>query len=124
MRALTPGITNIEVAGRLGVTPRTLNNLIYKATKEGWLKFEDPLGKLEYGIIPKAIDNLEGFLNEKDKTCTMETLKGTIFKQYQESKGISDASQTVLMLKIEPAETSEIKVITGTIVGRPRELTE
>jgi hypothetical protein len=122
LRAIEPGISNKEVARRFGLAPHSLNALITKATKEGWLIFEDSLSRLEYEIIPKVTDNLNYFLDKKDKTVTIETAKGTLFKQYQESKGISDAPQTILALKIEPADDDTVKVITGQIIGRGREI--
>ena len=116
-RALEPGITDIEVARRMGISPTSLKSHISKATKEGWLQFDDPLADLEYTIIPKVTENLKLFLDARDKQVTIETAKGTIFKQFQDSKGISDAPQTVLALKIEQPEGAA-QIVTGKIVGR------
>jgi DNA-binding Lrp family transcriptional regulator len=126
MRQQEPGIKNAEVARRLGLTANGLNSIIYRATRDGWLKYDDPISRIEYEIIPKVIDNISEFLDKKDKTVTIETAKGTIFKQFQDSKGISDGNQTVLALKIESAEPSKVQVVTGHIVGKPKivEITE
>ena len=121
-RSEEPGITNNEIAQRLGILPHSLNTLITKAKKEGWLVFEDPMLRLEHEIIPKTIDNLNHFLDAKDKQVTIETAKGTIFKQFQEAKGISDAPKTILALKFEKPEGLEPVVVTGTIVGKPRKI--
>jgi len=121
LRSLEPDITNREAAKRLGVHANYLNSTITKAAKEGWLRFEDPLNRLEFQVLPKVVDNLDRFVEEGDKTVTIEVAKGTLFKAYQESRGLSDASQTVLALKIEPA-SGDIKVVTGQIVGKPRQL--
>lgn len=123
-RAQEPDITNLEVARRLGISQRTLTGTLAKAVAEGWLKFDDPLSRLEHEIIPKAIDNLAGLLRDNDKTATLETVKGTSFPAYRESRGISDGPQTVLALKIEAADPTSVKVVTGTVVGRPKELKE
>ena len=122
-RAAEPGITNKEVAKRLGLSARTLNTLISKAARQGWLKFEEPMERIEHEIIPKAIQNLSEFLDQKDHQATLETLKGTAFPVYRESKGAGDSSNTVLALRIETADPSDVKVLTGNIVGTPRELT-
>lgn len=122
MRAAEPGITNTEIARRIGIPRQNLQAIIARATKEGWLKFDDPLSRLEHEIIPKAMDNLSILLKDQDRKATLETLKGTSFPAYRESKGISDAPQTVLALKIEAADPESVKVLTGTIVGKPREL--
>lgn len=109
----------------LGVSHSTLQASILKAVEEGWLKFEDPISKIEYQIVPKVVRNLAKLLDEGDKQVTLETAKGTIFKTYQESKGISDAPKTVLALKIEMPE-GDVPIstaVTGQILGTPRVLT-
>ena len=123
MRATEPGIRNTEIAKRMGISPSTLNAVLCKARQEGWLRFDDPMTKLEHEIIPGVVDNLAEFVAKGDKTVTIEVAKGTIFKQYQESKGISDNPMTVLALKIEaPKPGEDDKIMTGTIVGQPRGL--
>ena len=119
-RAVEPDITTKEVAERLGISTRVLNRHLLKARKEGWLQFEDPLERIEFEIVPKVIDNLSHFLDQQDKQVTIETAKGTIFKQYQESKGLVENNVTVLALKIEKPMDGEPKVVAGTVVGRGR----
>lgn len=123
LRAVDPDVTQEAAAKQIGISRRWLQMLIQRAATEGWLRFDDSLSRLEYVVVPKVVDNLEKFLNEGDKTTTIETAKGTIFKQYQEMKGVSDAPKTVLALRIEPA-SGEVKIVTGQIVGTPRQLEE
>lgn len=123
LRQAEPGITNKEVAERLGLAPSTLNAYIGKARAQGWLVFSDPLSRIEHEIIPQTLDNLAFYLSKeggRDKQVTIETAKGTLFKQYQEAKGISDAPQTVLALKIETLAHDQQKVLTGHVVGKAR----
>ena len=123
IRSMEPGIRNKEIARRLGIGEHHLNTLISRATREGWLKIESPLDRIEYEIIPKTVDNLNHFLDKKDKTVTIEVAKGTIFKQFQEAQGISERPTTVLALKIESpnyGSEPEVKIVTGTILGRPK----
>jgi len=120
MRALEPRITNVEVAKRLGIAVNYLNACITQAKKEGWLRFDDPVARMEYEIVPKVVDNLSMLLDKGDRTATIETAKGTIFKTYQESKGISEQPQTVLALRIERADGDNMKIVTGHIVGRSK----
>ena len=121
MRAVEPSITDREIAGRMGISHGYLRQLIYKARRGGWLEFTDPLHQMEYDIVPMAVDNLSELLNSKDRRATIETAKGVLFPLYRDYKGISETAQTILALKIETAEpTSELKAITGQIVGRPR----
>lgn len=120
IKSKDPNLKRKEIAHQIGMTDRGLEALIYRATKEGWLRFSNPLERLENEIIPKTLDNLSTFLNEKDKTATIEVAKGTIFKHYQEAKGIVDKPTTILALKIETVNPDQVKVISSSIVGRPR----
>lgn len=121
MRASEPGITTKEIAKRMGLAPQSLYTLIYRAQKAGWLKFDDPMAKLEYQVIPKAVDNLKKFLDEGDKTVTIEVAKGTIFKQYQAAQGLTEATaQTVLAIKFEQPSGEMVKSINAVVVGRSR----
>lgn len=124
LRTQFPGITAVDAARRMGITKETLHRHITTARREGWLDFTDSLDRLEFEIIPKTLDNLNHLLDKGDAKATIETAKGTVFKEYQAAKGVSDTIQTVLALTIEPAEGSGVKVVTGTIVGKPREIAE
>ncbi len=84
IRTADPSLKNVEVAKLMGMTQAGLKSCINKAIKEGWLKFDDPLSRIEHELIPKVIDNLNFFLDKKDKTVTLETAKCTVFKAYQE----------------------------------------
>ena len=121
LRALEPDITLKEASVKLGMHRTTLSAVINNGVKEGWLRFDDPLSRIEHQIVPKVLDNLNHFLDARDKTVTIETAKGTVFKTYQESKGISQTSNTVLALKIEmPEGMGETKIVTGSVVGKPK----
>ena len=120
MRAIDPTISVADAAKRIGVSKYYLNGLIARASKEGWLRFDDPLSRLEFQIVPKTIDNLNFYLDAKDKQVTLETAKGTIFKQYQESKGVTESHTTVLALKLEMPEGDDMKIVGGHVVGKPK----
>lgn len=123
-RATEPGITNVEVAKRLGIQAHTLNAYVTQAVKEGWLTFEDPLSRLEYELVPKVIDNLNHFLDARDKTVTIETAKGTIFKQFQEAKGLNQVQpSTVLAIKLELPDGGSTEIVSK-VVGTPRTFDE
>lgn len=124
IRAVEPLITASDAAVRMGVSSRTLYRDIATATKEGWLRFEDPVERIDFQIIPKTLDNLNRFLDERDKTVTIETAKATIFKTYQNAKGVSDGGTMILALKIEQPEEENPRIITGHIIGKPKVITE
>lgn len=124
LRVMEPDITNAECARRMGINRSTLQAHIAIGVKEGWLEFSEPSSRIEYEIVPKAITNLSELLDQKDRLATIETVKHTAFKQYLDAKGVHDAPTTVLALKIEtnPIEGKLEHVMTGHIVGTPREI--
>jgi hypothetical protein len=122
IRNAQPELTHADIARKLGIAPKSLYGIISKATREGWLVFSDPVSCIENEIIPKVIDNLNFFLDAKDKQVTIETAKGTIFRKYADENGIKDAPSTILALKIEKGDGPEIQVAIGSIVGKPRQI--
>lgn len=122
IRNTEPNLTNVQIAERLNLSYRTLLTYISRANKSGILKFEDPLDRIEYDLIPKVVDNLDYWLKKNDKQVTLETAKNTIFKVYQDSKGISEAPQTVLALKIEQAPPEVGEIVKGVVVGKARSM--
>lgn len=129
LRREDPSRTNVECAKIIGIAPQTLNSYISKAHRGGWLRFTEPLARIEHEIIPQTLDNLAFYLSKeggRDKQVTIEAAKGMIFKQYLDAKGINEAPQTILALKIEtqaPIEGQVVKVGSGHVVGVPRALT-
>lgn len=124
-RSLDPEISTMDVARKLGVHPSTMYHAISKATREGWLIFSDPIDQIDHQIVPKVVENLNYFLDQKDQRVTIETAKGTIFPTYRNSKGIEEISNTVLALKIEmPESPGPIVDVTGNVVGKPKRIAE
>jgi hypothetical protein len=116
------GMRNIEIAPILGITPHTLNCIIVKATKEGWLKFESPADRLEQELSHLVVDNVEHHLKKRDRRMTIEAAKGLgLFKSHHAVKVENDAPKAVLALKIEPLD-GPADVIEGNIIGKPKEL--
>lgn len=120
LRISEPGLTNVEIAKRLQVTSTTLNAYITRGKREGWLRFEDPMTRMEYEIVPKAVAGLSELLDRKDKTAIIETAKGTLYPMFRDSKGVTEQVQTVLALKIERADGDNMKIVTGHIVGKSK----
>ena len=121
IRAANPHLTTKEIAEQMGMTYVALQSVIRRATKEGWLQFDDPMSQLEYEVVPKVLDNLNKLLEAGDKTATLETAKGTVFKRYQAEHGAGEGQQNLLALKIEmvPAaiDSTKMDVAVGQIVG-------
>jgi len=123
LRAVDPEIRHKDAAKLIGVHERTLYRALSKAAKEGWLKFDNVLERIEHEIIPKTLDNLNSFLDERDRTVTIEAAKGVIFKPYQEAKGVGDSPRNILALKIEIAPSSDATIqVGGNVFGKPKEI--
>lgn len=117
-----PNETMTGLAEKMGIDRRHLHRIIKEGQEAGILIFDDPLDRIEHEIVPKVVDNLNHFLDLKDRAVTIEAAKGTIFRAYQDAKGIIESQQTILALKIEQPDGSDVKILTGHIVGRPKEL--
>lgn len=124
MRLDNPRITKEEAAKKLGLSTYSLGRYISNAVKEGWLKFDDPMSRIEHEIVPKTLDNISQFLTDKNERVTIETAKGVLWPAYKESIGIHEGQTTVLALKIEAVEPGQAKMITGEIVGTPKRILE
>lgn len=123
LRAEFPQDRMMDIAQKMGIGRQTLYHHIQKATREGWLKYSDPSERFEMEIVPKVVDNINHFIDLKDKQMTIEAAKGAgIFKSHQAVKVENDAPQAVLALKIETAPGAEVKIMAGSIVGRGREV--
>lgn len=121
-KAANPDANNIEIAKQLGITVRTLRAALYKGRKQGWLEFSDPLHELKYGMVPKAMENLNLFLDARDKDITRDVLKATVFAEFAAAEGLQQQPNTIFALKIEVPEgfdkTAAAANIKGVIVGR------
>lgn len=119
------GLNLQETADQLGLAYSTVKNIVTKANKQGLIQYDDPFERFENAIIPKVVDNIEYWIDQKDKKMTIEAAKGAgIFKAHQAIKVEGQAPQTILALKIEMPEAYgfESKVVEGHIVGKPRRL--
>ena len=120
------GLNLKEIAVQLGLSHATVRGYVWRAGKQGWLKFESPYERFENEIVPKVVDNIEHWINKKDKQMTIEAAKGAgIFKAHQALRVEGEAPQTILNLKIEtvaPPNATEPRVIVGHIVGTPKQL--
>jgi transposase len=114
------GLKDPEIAERLGITVGSLHVYVRKAAREGWLKLDDPMDRLEHVLAPVAVDNIEYYLNRKDKQMTIETAKGIgLFRSHQAVKLDGAATQVALALKIDVigVPTEPIK---ENVIGCPR----
>lgn len=131
LRTLHPDLKNKEIAQRMGIAANTLESYLNRAVKQGILKFDDPIKRLEHEIAPRVLDNLKDYLEQKDKQVTIEAAKGILFPLFKNDKGIQeDGAKNILAIKFEfPAALENApqgalaKVQPpqgGTVVGKPK----
>lgn len=119
-----PKISEKDIAESLGISPYTLRAQLYKARKDGWLKFNDPINEVKYGHIPLIAENIELFLRARDQKVTIEAAKATLWRDYQAKEGtLADTPTTIFALKIEMPEgfdaAKAASTVKGVIVGKP-----
>lgn len=75
------GMSNSEIAEALGVKPRTVSQLLYRARTE--YGFSDIVDRVQHHALPQAVENMTQMLEEGDREMTLETLKGLgVFKKH------------------------------------------
>lgn len=120
------GASYREIGEKLRISEQAVKNLLYKATRNGWLDpeaFADSKDRLDHVLVPKALDSLSELLNHKDPEirtkATMGALKGTIFKSYDQQLGNQPQLQQIVAIKIEmPEGVNQLpQVREGTVAG-------
>jgi hypothetical protein len=48
------GVSDAEISAALQLSRETIYSYIYRASKNGWLEFNDPKDSLEFQLLPKA----------------------------------------------------------------------
>lgn len=115
------GKSKAEAAKEMGIQVSTLNTLINRAVKAGWLVVESPEEILEHAVGPLVTENLVHFLKAKDKQVTIEAAKGLgYFKSHQAVKVDGDVQQTNLQLNIQINAPEGTPRAGGNAVGIPK----
>lgn len=107
-----------EIAKQLGISDRTLRQYIYEARKAGLVgSLADPAAEIEFGIVPKAVRNLDAMLDAGDaelkERATMKVLDNTVFKPV-----VGNAAPSMgLQINIVQPEGAPLAIREGTIKG-------
>lgn len=125
MKAEEPGITNKEIAERLGISINTLGSCLTKGRKEGWLAFEDPMNAIQYEMIPRNVEQMQALMEAGDQKAILSVFKELTAPAYREAQGISDGKsgdQMMIAIKIEMPPADQMPVVRGVIIGEGRSL--
>ena len=98
-----------EIAKTLGITEGTLRTYLHLAAKNGWIEFTDPRDSVEYGLIHKAVKNLDEAMSDETRAyatgikvkdaLSMKILEGSLLKNYDQQQ--AQAPVTVIGVKVE-----------------------
>lgn len=121
----TEGMTDPEIAEKLGIAIGTVRQILQKARKQNFLS--DIVDRLEDRAVPTAVDNLIRGLDREDKDYTLATLKGLgVFRTHtvgkQENVGaVSNELRVVIEMPTLPAGDGNgmPRVAVGAISGAP-----
>ena len=119
-----PGVTNQEIAARLGISERSLRTYISKAKNEGLLKLAEPREILEFEAVPKAVKVIQTHLDEGSLKAAMGVLKGTgVLKHHTAVQQEAEVTHHIPPIELRlPADFSEQIADMKGIVGRGNEV--
>ena len=104
-----PKATNTAIAARLGISERTLRGYICKAKREGFLNLQEPKDVLEFEAIPKAVQVIQGHLDEGSLKAATEVLKGTgVLKSHSAIQQEAEVTHHIPAIELKlPADFSQ-----------------
>lgn len=123
------GKNTAEIAAELGIKERSVNQYMYLAGKNGWLKKKavDPNDRLQFELAQKVVRNLDEMLDSDDESrrdlATLKTAEGMTFKQFGEQAS-QVPQMTVIGVRIEMPTRAEgapeVTIRPETTGGTPR----
>lgn len=122
------GWTNDEIAAELQIKPKSVNQYIYLAGRNGWLArrdgsvIGDPKDDVELNILPRVLRNLREFLDSDDddvrKEVTLKTAEGTLHKRFA-GEAAAPPSMNALTINVVMPPTGQAQIREGTTHGQP-----
>lgn len=104
------GMDDTEIAKHLGLSYKSISPYVYRATKNGWLDFDNPKEQLKYAVVPKAVRNLDAALDKQEERLAngmsvgdhvaLKVVEMTIAKEYDQ-QAATQMTQSVVAIKIE-----------------------
>ena len=123
------GKNTAEIAAELGIKERSVNQYMFLAGKNGWLKKKavDPNDRLQFELAQKVVRNLDEMLDSTDEErrdlATLKTAEGMTFKQFGE-QAQQPQQMTVIGVRIEMPPALEgaaaVTIRPETTGGTPR----
>lgn len=116
-----PGLSNIDIAERLGINERTLRAHLQRSRETGFLKITDPELKLENEILPLAMERLGEHVDAGSLQAVLEVVKGLgLLKSHQAIKTQTEVTQKIAVVNIHVPEGFDMSspnvVSTGNVI--------
>lgn len=121
----TAGVEREEICTSLHITMGTLKQYLYLAGKNNWIDFANPRDSVEYGLLHKAVRNLNEALEDDTRAYTsgmpvktqvaLKVAEGTVFKSF-DTQPAGQAS-TLIGVKVEIVNGDPGDIRPGTILG-------
>lgn len=111
-----------DIAKALGISERSVNQYMWLAGKNGWLKKHavDPADRMEFELQHKVVRNLDEMLDsdseERRDHATLEVAKGTLFKKMT-AEGNAVPPVTMIGVRVEIVPGSNMTIREGTTGG-------
>lgn len=101
------GADQTTIAKALNTTPGTVATILYRAGKAGLIDYGTAKEELEGKLWPKALQNMDAFLEDKDnpdrqERATFKTLDSMTKALYADKGGDPAQMVTMIGIKIEP----------------------
>lgn len=98
------GMEDPDICKALGISEKSISPYIYRAGKNGWLDIDNPKARMQYQVVHKVVRNLDEMLDSSDpgvrERITVETAKGTLFKDFGEQQQ-APTQQTIVAVRVE-----------------------
>jgi hypothetical protein len=101
------GKSTEEIATELGLKPATINQYMFFAGRNGWLKKTaiDPSDRLEHEVMHKVVRNIDEALDSPDEErrdrMTVKAAEGVLFQKYKNDQSQVAAPITMIGVRIE-----------------------
>lgn len=122
------GWSNDEIAAELQIKPKSVNQYIYLAGRNGWIArhdgsvIGDPKDDVELNILPRVLRNLREFLDSDDdevrKEVTLKTAEGTLHKRFASDAASAPTMNALTINIVTPPGAAGI-IREGTTHGTP-----
>jgi DNA-binding transcriptional regulator LsrR (DeoR family) len=119
------GMKPAEIAAALNIKESNIRPYVWRASKNGWITFDDPEESIEFQLLPKAIRNLNDALDDTVRHQTsgmtvgtqvaLKVAEGTIFKKFDQVNAA--APTTIVAVRVEMPDGPRPQVREGNEVG-------